>query len=196
VDAAGRAGHPGVCRPPYVPSGVPPAEHQRGAARVQTLGSCLFAAKLMIKSDHALGEAQGDSLVVDIGCVGRVGDGQTDPGNHVTAKFRSHRGPLPTTNPLGPRTTEPVGSVNLSPDSRSGMAKPSRSKGLALTAHIGTYALPTGTYSWYEAVKRRFVIPDDDGRVRVRHHASKWKVAFLAVFRRRSASIWRWGKDA
>ena len=44
-------------------------------------------------------------------------------------------------------------------------------------AHIGTYALPTGTYStgWYEAVKRRFVIPDDDCRVRVCHHASSGK---------------------
>ncbi len=44
-------------------------------------------------------------------------------------------------------------------------------------AHIGTYALPTGTYStgWYEAVKRRFVIPDDDGRVRVRHDVSSGK---------------------
>jgi hypothetical protein len=44
-------------------------------------------------------------------------------------------------------------------------------------AHFGTYALPTGTYStgWYEAVKRRFIIPDDDGPVRVRHDASKGK---------------------
>ncbi len=44
-------------------------------------------------------------------------------------------------------------------------------------AHIGTYALPTGTYStgWYEAVKRRFIIPDDDGPVRVRNDASKGK---------------------
>jgi hypothetical protein len=57
------------------------------------------------------------------------------------------------------------------------MAKPARSKGLALTAHIRTYALPTGTYStgWYEAVGPRFVIPDDDCRVRVRHHASSGK---------------------
>ncbi len=44
-------------------------------------------------------------------------------------------------------------------------------------AHFGTYALPTGTYStgWYEAVKRRFIIPDDDGPVRVRNDASKGK---------------------
>ena len=51
---------------------------------------------------------------------------QTDPGNHVTAKFRSHRGPFPTTSPFGPRTAEPVGSVNLSPDSsqRDGQTAP------------------------------------------------------------------------
>ena len=70
----------------------------------------------MVESDNALGEAQGDRLVVDIGGVGRAGEGQTDPGNHVTAKFRSHRGPFPTTSPFGPRTAEPVGSVNVSPD--------------------------------------------------------------------------------
>jgi hypothetical protein len=79
-----------------------------------------------VESDSALGEAQGDRLVVDIGGVGRAGEGQTDPGNHVTAKFRSHRGPFPTTSPLGPRTTEPVGSVNLSPNSsqRDGQTAP------------------------------------------------------------------------
>ncbi len=44
-------------------------------------------------------------------------------------------------------------------------------------AHIAGYALAAGTYStgWYEVVKRRFVIPDDDGRVRVRHDASSGK---------------------
>ena len=75
-----------------------------------------------------------------LGGVGRAGEGQTDPGNHVTAKFRSHRGPFPTTNPLGPMTAEPVGSVNLSPDrsQRDGQTAPV--KGTS-PAHIGAYAL-------------------------------------------------------
>ncbi len=38
---------------------------------------------------------------------------QTDPGNHVTAKFRSHRGPFPTTSPNGPRPPNPSRPLTL-----------------------------------------------------------------------------------
>ena len=102
---------------------------------------------LTVESDNAFGEAQGDRLVVDIGGVGRAGEGQTDPGNHVTAKFRSHRGPFPTTSPFGPRTAEPVGSVNVSPDSSQRDAQTAPVKGTSPTAHIGTYALVGPTRS-------------------------------------------------
>lgn len=117
---------PRSIRPPYDPSGVPPAQPQRGAARVQTPGSCLFATTANGRiRQRARRSSRRQALGRYWGC-GQSGEGQTDPGNQVTAKFRSHRGPFPTTNPFGPRTAEPVGSVNLSPDrsQRDGQTAP------------------------------------------------------------------------
>jgi len=95
----------------------------------------------MVESDNALGEAQGDSLVVDRRVWAERGRGKRTPaitsplsfdltGVRFQRRARLARGPP---NPSALSTYHPTG--------RSGMHKPPRSKGLALTAHIGTYAL-------------------------------------------------------
>ena len=157
MDAAGRAGHPGVFRPPYDPSGVPPAEHQRGAARVRHPAPACSLQPPTVKSDNALGEAQGDRLVVDILVWAERGRGKRTPaitsplsfdltGVRFQRRARLARGP-PNSSALS--TYHPTG--------RSGMAKPSRSKGLALTAHIGTCALARGVLG-LEGWSRRLAV--------------------------------------
>ncbi len=97
---------------------------------------------LTVESDNALGEAQGDRLAVDIVVWAERGRGKRTPvitsplsfdltGVRFQRRARLARGPP---NPSALSTYHPT--------ARSGMAKPPRSKGLALTAHIGTYALP------------------------------------------------------
>ena len=88
-----------------------------------------------VESDNALGEAQGDRLVVDRRVWAERGKGKRTPaitsplsfdltGVRFQRRTRLARGPP---NPSALSTYHPTG--------RSGMAKPPRSKGLALTTH-------------------------------------------------------------
>jgi hypothetical protein len=143
MDAAGRAGHPGVFVLPMIPLGSPlPSPNAARPAFRHPAPACSLQPPT-VESDNALGEAQGDRLLVDIGGVGRAGKGKRTPaitsplsfdltGVRFQRRIRLARGPP---NPSALSTYHPTG--------RSGMAKPPRSKGLALTAHIGTYALPS-----------------------------------------------------
>ena len=83
---------------------------------------------------HVVEAAQAARVMVD-NRVWRGSGEQTDPGDHITAKFRSHRGPLPTTSPHASRTTEPVAPSNVSSAKSPRVHKAPWSKGLALTAH-------------------------------------------------------------